>query len=216
MPVQAVGSRASVRCRVLVCGLVCLLAASRLAGDGGVGQADAPLRAVRDEAGRLVDPFAGASGSGTALTVLFFVAPDCPISNRYAPEIVRLHEAFGAAGVTTWLVYVEASVEAGEVASHREAHALDVPALFDPQHELADRARVEVTPEAAVFAGRRLVYSGRIDDRVVDFGRTRPAPTRHDLRAAVSAALSGRPVVRPRVPGVGCVIGLPAGAGVVR
>ncbi len=216
MLLQAFGSRASVRCGVLVCSLVCALAASRLAGDGGAGQSDAPLRAVRDEAGRLVDPFARASDSGTALTVLFFVAPDCPISNRYAPEIARLHEAFGAAGITTWLVYVEASVAAGEVASHRQAHALDVPVLFDPQHELVGRARVEVTPEAAVFAGRRLVYSGRIDDRVVDFGRTRPAPTQHDLREAVSAALAGRPVARPRVPGVGCVIGPPADAAAVR
>ena len=32
-------------------------------------------------------------------TVFLFVRTHCPISNRYAPEVRRLHEAFGPAGV---------------------------------------------------------------------------------------------------------------------
>ena len=39
------------------------------------------------------------------VTVLIFVTTDCPIANRYAPEIRRIHEEFGD-NVTFWLVYI--------------------------------------------------------------------------------------------------------------
>ena len=64
-----------------------------------------------------------------------------------------------------------------------------------------------MTPEAAVFdAAGRLAYHGRIDDRYVDFGVDRPAPTTHDLADAVTAVLAGAPCRAPVVPAVGCAI----------
>ena len=33
-----------------------------------------------------------------AMTVLIFISTDCPISNRYAPEIKRLHDEFAPKG----------------------------------------------------------------------------------------------------------------------
>jgi hypothetical protein len=72
---------------------------------------------------------------------------------------------------------------------------------------LADRARATVTPEAAVFdRSGRLVYHGRIDDRHVDFGVDRPAPTTRDLDDALGALLDGRPVPRASAPAIGCAI----------
>ncbi|MCL4847819.1 MAG: redoxin domain-containing protein [Acidobacteria bacterium] len=161
---------------------------------------------VADARGPLVDPL------GTSVTVFFFVAPDCPISNRYAPEIARLHRQFASEGVALWLVYVEPDVTPAEVARHRAEYGLDLPVLFDAAHELVRAAGAVVTPEAAVFVGRERAYSGRIDDRVVDFGQVRPAPTHRDLSDALAAVLAGRPVAVPRVPGVGCIIGAPPGA----
>src|SRR5207249_9516148 len=37
--------------------------------------------------------------------VFIFVSTDCPISNRYAPEIRRVEGKFAPAGVRFWLVY---------------------------------------------------------------------------------------------------------------
>ena len=62
------------------------------------------------------------------------------------------------------------------------------------------------TPEAAVFADGELVYRGRIDDRFVDFGKTRAAATTHDLAFALQAILDGRPVPESRTRAVGCFI----------
>jgi hypothetical protein len=63
-----------------------------------------------------------------------------------------------------------------------------------------------VTPEAAVYANGRVVYHGRIDDRYVDLGLERPAPTVHDLDDALTAVLAGRPVEHPVTQAVGCYI----------
>jgi hypothetical protein len=151
-------------------------------------------------------PVAPLDGGGRA-TVLLFTAVDCPISDRYAPEVRRLAARFAASGVRTWLVYANAG-EAPEAARrHAAAFGYDLPVALDGAAALADRAHAEVTPEAAVFdAAGRLVYRGRIDDRYVAFGVDRPAPTTHDLADAVSAVLAGTPVSRAAVPAIGCAI----------
>jgi hypothetical protein len=67
-------------------------------------------------------------------------------------------------------------------------------------------AGARVTPEAAVFIGKRLVYRGRIDDRYVTFGTTRPAPRVHDLEQVLERISSGRNVELQTTKAVGCFI----------
>jgi hypothetical protein len=55
-----------------------------------------------------------------------------------------------------------------------------------------------VTPEVAVVGpGGALLYRGRIDDLWSDYGKRRQEPTTRDLRAALDAALAGRPTPPP-------------------
>ena len=130
--------------------------------------------------------------------MLLFTAVDCPISDRYAPEVRRLAARHGADGVRFWLVYANAGETPAAARAHAAAFAYGLPVVLDPAATLADRAGQTVTPEAAVFdAAGRLVYHGRIDDRYVDFGVDRPAPTTHDLADALAAVLAGRPVAHP-------------------
>ena len=79
-------------------------------------------------------------------------------------------------------------------------------AARDPEHALVEKTQANVTPEAAVFADGEWVYLGRIDNRFVDFGKTRAAATTHDLAGALEAILDGRPVPASRTPAVGCFI----------
>ena len=89
-------------------------------------------------------------------------------------------------------------------------YALTAPALLDPAHVLVRLAGVRVTPEAAVFlhdqAPARPGYRGRLNNLYSDFGRRRPAPTRHDLREAIESALAGRLAALQTTPAVGCEI----------
>jgi hypothetical protein len=157
-----------------------------------------------DLAGRPVDPL---GDSRSKLVVLVFVQADCPLSNRYAPQLQRLHAAFSARGVAFWLVYPDATETPDAVRRHLADYGYRMDALRDPAHALVRRSGVRVTPEAAVFApGGRLVYRGRIDDRVVELGRLRPEASAHDLEDALEAALAGRPVRRAEIRAVGCFI----------
>lgn len=153
--------------------------------------------------GHAVEPFAGAPH----VTVLAFTSAQCPISNRYAPELGRLYAEFAPRGVRFYLVYPLASESEAEVRDHVRAYGYPFPALRDPGRSLVVRAGASVTPEVAVFApGGELAYRGRIDDRQVDFGRTRAEPTTHDLELALEAVVAGHAPEVPSTPAIGCSI----------
>lgn len=181
------------------------------------------LPGVEDLDGRSLDPLSGAATSvatvATVATVAIFVDDDCPVSNRYAPTVQRLHERFAERGVRFWLVYPDPDIDAEAIRAHRSAYGLTLPALRDPRHALVALANAQVTPEAAVFLpDRSLAYHGRIDDRYVTIGRQR-APSRHDLAEVLEAVLEGRApessfepapgraLAFASRPGIGCFIG---------
>lgn len=147
---------------------------------------------------------------GTRSVVLFFAASDCPISNRYLPEMARLRDEFADRGVQFWQVYPNPGDTVTVVRQHR-AQFTDLPDIVvDTDQALVRMAHATVTPEAAVFvrAGNGLheVYRGRIDDRYVDLGSERPRALRHDLENAIASVLANKSVPQPGGPPVGCTI----------
>ena len=157
-----------------------------------------------DLEGRQVDPL---KQTDAKATVFLFTRTDCPISNRYAPEVLRLHAKFKSENVRFWLVYLDPDESVKAIREHVKEYGYSWGVLRDPQHRLVKKTQVKVTPEAAVFVpDGRMVYRGRIDDRYVDFGKARAKPTQHDLEQALEAILEGRPVERAMTPAVGCFI----------
>ena|SRR5436190_9584801 len=146
--------------------------------------------------------------AGAKVLVFVFTSTDCPISNRYAPEIRRLASRFAPDGVAFRLIYPNPSDKPDAIHEHMTAFGFvgAAEAFHDPEQALARFAGVRVTPEAAVYAAGRIVYHGRIDDRYVDLGRERPAATIHDLADALVAVTSGKPVLQPVTQAVGCFI----------
>lgn len=158
---------------------------------------------LSDSQRKPTDPFEGTA----AARVFIFVRTDCPVSNRYAPEIERLHEKFTKKNVAFFLVYPDRAETEASIEKHLREYGYHIPALRDPSRELVKRSRVTITPEAAVFnAAGRLVYHGRIDDRVVDFGKSRAEASKHDLEDAVEATLEGKPVAEASTHAIGCYI----------
>ena len=150
------------------------------------------------------------AGPGVRVVVLFFAASDCPVSNRYVPEIARLTREFGARGVHFWWVYPNADDTAPLVADHNREFSISGDTILDPKQSLVALAHATITPEAAVFVveGNELreIYHGRIDDRYLSLGQERPQPQHHDLETALGAALARKPVPQPGGPPVGCSI----------
>ncbi len=158
-------------------------------------------------AGQHVDPFADVDAKAT---VFLFVRADCPISNRYAPEVRRLFQKFASRGVAFKLVYVDASEPSEEIRAHMREYGYQMAALRDNEQALVKMTGAKVTPEAAVYvqgqSGARMVYRGRIDNQYVDFGKTRPAPTTHDLEDVLEAIVQGRTVATQTTRAIGCFI----------
>jgi hypothetical protein len=153
---------------------------------------------------RPVDPLQAAPG--TKATVFVFISTECPISNRYAPEVQRLSKSLASRGIRFQLIYPNSSDTPQMIRDHLRSFAYRMGALRDSEHALARFVQATVTPEAVVFSGARVVYRGRIDDRYVDVGLERPEPTEHDLENALTAVLAGRPVGRPATEPIGCFI----------
>ena len=156
-----------------------------------------------DLEGKSVNPFEAAQRK---VVVLVFVRRDCPISSRYAPVIQKI-SADHQRDASFWLVFPDKAETGPAIRKYLKDYQYEVPGVRDPQHVLVKLAQAQITPEAAVFDSQRhLVYHGRIDNLYVEFGRSRPAPTTHELSDAIEAALSGKPLVHGAVEGVGCYI----------
>ena len=181
--------------RKLVALLLLAVPATAVATDG-------PLL-LPDLDGNRVNPLSGDAKA----TVFLFTRSDCPISNRYAPEVGRLQERFSRRDVGFWLVYPDPDETTETIRRHMEEYGYRFGALRDPDHELVRQTGATITPEAAVFDGSgTMVYRGRIDDRYVAFGKTRATATRHDLEDALLAVLDGGAVRDPTTKAVGCFI----------
>lgn len=172
---------------------------------GAVSHAAAQVR-VQSVDGARVDPLT--APAGVKATVFIFTATDCPISNRYAPEVRRLATAYAPQGVLFRIVYPSPAETAEGIREHLTAFGYEgaTEALRDPKLALVKFVGATITPEAAVVVGGKVVYRGRIDDRYVDLGLERPAATTHDLGDALAAVVAGRPVPHPTTQAVGCYI----------
>ena len=152
-------------------------------------------------------PFDVAANFPDGILVVIFTRTDCPIANRYAPEIRRLWEEFQPQGVVFWLVYVDSPNSLEVVQKHLAEYKYPCPAYLDPDHNLAFLTGATVTPEAVVHdRTHKIVYRGRIDDLFVDLGMSRTDAASHDLEDAISATLQDRPVEMPETEAIGCYI----------
>ena len=108
--------------------------------------------------------------------------------------------------MTFELVYPEAGVTEESIERHRREYGYTITGVADPKHLYVARARVHVTPEAALFLRGRLVYRGRIDNQYVSVAQVRSTPAVHDLEDALAAVLAGHDPRARRIEAVGCAI----------
>ena len=145
--------------------------------------------------------------AGAAATVLVFMTVDCPIANRYSPEISRLATEFAAKKVEFYRVYVDTSVKADAIERHGKEFKYPCPAFVDTKHPVVNAIGATVTPEAAVLDSKGILrYRGRIDDRYVEHGKPPKTEYRRDLREAVLEVLAGKEVSVKQMPAIGCSI----------
>ena len=180
--------------------LLCFGNAARTKADAA---ADKKIEVVSTQ-GEKVHPLAGAE---RIATVLLFIAQDCPISNSYAPEFNAIYNDYARHHVAFYIVYTETDSTLAAARKHAKDFNYACPALYDNQHKLVKRVGASVTPEVSVLSPNgTTLYQGRIDDKYLDFGKTRHTASVHDLRRTLDEIVLNKPITVSKTKAVGCFI----------
>lgn len=146
--------------------------------------------------------------AGARALVVAFICNHCPYVKHLRGALARLGKDYQARGVAVVAISANdaknypADSPARMAEEAREA-GYTFPYLYDETQAVAKAYRAACTPDFYVFdAERRLVYRGQFDE-------SRPGgaqATGKDVREALEAVLSGKPVSSRQTPSLGCNI----------
>ena len=136
------------------------------------------------------------------ITVVIFVATQCPVSNAYNQRMAVLYQDYAAKKVSFIFVNANRTEPAAEVRDHARRAGFPFSVYKDANNVVADRFGADVTPESYVIDGAGILrYHGPIDDS------QNPARVRiRGLGNALDALLAGKPVEVSEAKAFGCTI----------
>jgi peroxiredoxin len=136
------------------------------------------------------------------LTVVTFIATECPVSNSYNQRMIAVYKDYTSKNVKFVFVNSNRSEPAGEVREHAQRVGFPFPVYKDPNNVVADRFDAQVTPESFVIDSSGIIrYHGSIDDNMNE-----SHVHTQRLRAALDALLAGKPVASNETKAFGCTI----------
>ena len=150
-----------------------------------------------------------ASFSGRKALLVMFICRHCPYVQHVQLELARLGRDY--AGKNLGIVAISSNdaknYPEDAPASLKEMAGelgFNFPFCYDESQEVAKKYSAACTPDFFLFDDeRKLVYRGQLDDSRP--GNNKPLNGK-DLRAALDALLSNRPVDSKQKPSIGCNI----------
>lgn len=142
-------------------------------------------------------------------TVIMFICNHCPFVKHVLDGIIQLANDYIPKGVSFIAINsndAEAYPDDSPENMKKLAQEKQFPFvyLFDETQEVAKAYRAACTPDFYVFdGGMKLAYRGQLDGSRP--GNDIPV-TGEDIRSALDALLSGRPVSEDQKPSIGCNI----------
>ena len=135
-------------------------------------------------------------------TVIIFISAQCPMVKAYAERIEKLAQDYRARGVNVVGINSNATESIEYMKEQIANEKFSFVILKDKGNKIADMLGAERTPEVYFLdASNKLVYHGRIDNH-----RDVTLVQANDLRDAIEATLSGKPVVKTEAAAFGCTI----------
>jgi len=146
--------------------------------------------------------------------LVMFICRHCPYVQHIKAELTQLGESTSSRGLAIVAISSNDAAKYPEDAPEKlkefaKELRLNYPLCYDESQKIAMRYTAACTPDFFLFDDkRRLVYRGQLDDSRP--GNGKPV-TGVDLRAAIEAALIGKPVPAEQRPSIGCNIKWKAG-----
>lgn len=141
--------------------------------------------------------------------LVMFICNHCPYVKLVKEEISKLAKDYADRGLQVVAIMSnDVDNYPDDAPEHMATDVVEFdyifPYLHDATQEVAQAYHAACTPDFFLFDGeQQLAYRGQLDDARPKNGIT---PTGKDLRAAIDALLSGRPVSQDQIPSLGCNI----------
>ncbi len=137
--------------------------------------------------------------------VFVFLSAECPVAQRYAMRLKRMHTEFADKHVTIVGVYSNENDSVEDVKAYLERADYPFPIVKDTDGSLARHIGGTMTPQAHLIGTSGVLrYRGSIDDN-----RYETRIKHHYLKDALVAVLDGKPVPMKETAAFGCTIHLP-------
>lgn len=135
-------------------------------------------------------------------TVIIFISAQCPMVKAYAERIEKLAQDYRGRGVNVVGINSNVTESIDYIKEQIANEKFSFVVLKDNGNKIADMLGAEKTPEVYFLdAANKLVYHGRIDNH-----KNVTLVQANDLRDAIEATLSGKPVVKSEAAAFGCSI----------
>jgi len=140
--------------------------------------------------------------------LVMFLAVHCPFVKHVEPELARLDRDYGGrvslVGISSNSMETHPEDGPACMVAQKQRLGMKLPYLHDGDQAVAKAFHAACTPDFFLFdANQALVYRGQLDGSRP--GNSVPCDG-VDLRAALDAVLTGRPVADRQRPSIGCNI----------
>ena len=180
-------------------------------GFTNIGVAEEPQEKVELDAGVKDFTLKDADGAPHSLyvlseeksvTVVLFLATQCPASTDYVERIVALTKAYDDKNVQFIGINSNKQETVKEILEYNKKHGFEFPVLKDPENKIADYFGARRTPEVFLLDAEHVLrYAGAIDD-------SRKEPTKNYLQNALDLVIAGKniPKTSKKTRAIGCTI----------
>ena len=140
-------------------------------------------------------------------TVLYFIQPDCPLSQLYAMSVNQLYSFYQKKGYDFYGIVPGDLYPVSEVKLFVEDFVFLPPVYLDKEKLVSTHFGVKVVPDVVLIdKNGKVIYSGKIDDQAIDTGRKKFKATHFYLLDALKSHYEGKAVAINKTNPVGCYI----------
>lgn len=143
----------------------------------------------------------------SALTVIYFLSPECPLCVNYCGAMKELYEQFSSDSVRFCGVFSSEWYSIDEVEAFQSKYGIEFELFFESKNQLSTALGATITPEVFMLdANGKALYSGKIDNWVNQLGKKKLEVSEHYLENALMAWRDGKTINPEHTEAIGCLI----------